>query len=375
MHKENWDDLRFVLAVARHGSVSAAARVLGVNHATVLRRIAAFEDRHGSTLFDKTPQGYSIPKERDQVIEAAQDVENAVLAVERLIEGVHAPLKGRVRVTSTDTFCATLLPDCLMDLRKTASDLQIEVITSNAHLDLARLDADVTIRPTLKLPPELRGQVVADLAFGIYATVDAPDFDFVAALAEGVDLVGDGVAVDPVDRTAKFYVGGKQARPDGGYSKGVWSKRGKLLGHVGLANRKDVRNAVEAMNAAKGWGKTTGHLRAQILYYMGENLSARADEFAARLDAMTGKRTGAGEVEAAIDRLFTWAAWADKHDGRAKGVPLRGIALAMNEPVGKIGAFASDDAPLLGGQDAALADVAGSETHRAGAAGVPRRCG
>ncbi|MDJ1017258.1 MAG: aldehyde dehydrogenase family protein [Paracoccaceae bacterium] len=154
-------------------------------------------------------------------------------------------------------------------------------------------------------------------------------------------------AVD-LDRTAKLFIGGKQARPDGGYSRAVWSPKGKLLGHAGLANRKDLRNAVEAMNAASSWGKTTGHLRAQILYYMGENLSARADEFAHRINDMTGKRGGKAEVEASIDRLFTWAAWADKHDGRAKGVPIRGIALAMNEPVGKIGAFAPDDAPLLG---------------------------
>ncbi|MXQ06630.1 aldehyde dehydrogenase family protein [Alphaproteobacteria bacterium GH1-50] len=153
---------------------------------------------------------------------------------------------------------------------------------------------------------------------------------------------------DTLDRTAKLYIGGKQARPDGGYSRAVWSPRGKLLGHVGLANRKDLRNAVEAMNAAKGWSTTTGHLRAQILYYIGENLSARADEFASRIDAMTGKRGGKAEVLASIDRLFTWAAWADKYDGRAKGVPIRGIALAMNEPVGKIGAFAADDSPLLG---------------------------
>ena len=153
---------------------------------------------------------------------------------------------------------------------------------------------------------------------------------------------------EALDRTAKLYIGGKQARPDGGYSQAVWSPKGKLLGHVGLANRKDVRNAVEAMNAAKGWSKTTGHLRAQILYYLGENLSARADEFARRINEMTGKRGGAGEVDASIDRLFTWAAWADKYDGAAKGVPLRGIALAMNEPVGKIAAFASDDSPLLG---------------------------
>ncbi|NNJ66526.1 MAG: aldehyde dehydrogenase family protein, partial [Boseongicola sp.] len=154
--------------------------------------------------------------------------------------------------------------------------------------------------------------------------------------------------VDGLDRTAKLYVGGKQARPDGGYSQAVWSPKGKLLGHAGLANRKDLRNAVDAMNAAKNWSKTTGHLRAQILYYLGENLSARSDEFARRINDMTGKRSGASEVEASIDRLFTWAAWADKYDGAAKGVPMRGIALAMNEPVGKIAAFASDDAPLLG---------------------------
>ena len=158
---------------------------------------------------------------------------------------------------------------------------------------------------------------------------------------------GDGASLDAVDRTAKFYVGGKQARPDGGYSKAIWSPRGKRVGEVGVANRKDVRNAVEAMNGAASWGKTTGHLRAQILYYMGENLAARAAEFAGRIDAMTGKRSGSGEVEAAIDRLFTWAAWADKHDGRAKSVPIRGIALAMNEPTGKIAAFAPDASPLL----------------------------
>ncbi len=151
-----------------------------------------------------------------------------------------------------------------------------------------------------------------------------------------------------MDRTSKLYIGGKQARPDGGYSQAIWSPKGTLLGHASHANRKDLRNAVEAMNAAKGWSKTTGHLRAQILYYLGENLSARADEFASRINEMTGKRQGRREVEASIDRLFTWAAWADKFDGRAKGVPMRGIALAMNEAVGKVGAFAPDDAPLLG---------------------------
>ncbi|HHC28990.1 MAG TPA: aldehyde dehydrogenase family protein, partial [Rhodobacterales bacterium] len=124
--------------------------------------------------------------------------------------------------------------------------------------------------------------------------------------------------VDALDRTAKFYIGGKQARPDGGYSRAIWSPKGKLLGHAGLANRKDIRNAVEAARGASGWAKSTAHLRAQILFYIGENLSARADEFAERIDAMTGKRDGALEVEKSVDRLFTWAAWADKYDRSEK---------------------------------------------------------
>ncbi|CAM3770929.1 aldehyde dehydrogenase family protein [Phaeobacter inhibens] len=159
---------------------------------------------------------------------------------------------------------------------------------------------------------------------------------------------GEGAPVDAVDRTAKLYVGGKQSRPDGGYSKAVHAKSGALLGHVGLGNRKDVRNAVEAAAGAKAWSKTTGHLRAQILYYIGENLSARASEFADRIDRMTGKSQGAQEVEASIQRLFTAAAWADKYDGQAHGVPIRGVALAMKEPVGVIGALCADEAPLLG---------------------------
>lgn len=155
---------------------------------------------------------------------------------------------------------------------------------------------------------------------------------------------------DPLDRTAKLYVGGKQARPDGGYVQAIYGPRGRLVGHVGLGNRKDIRNAVEAAHKAAGWAKATGHLRAQILYYIAENLSARTGEFSDRLKTMTGRqdKSARDEVEAAIARLFTYAAWADKYDGTAKGVPLRGVALAMNAPVGVIGAICPDEAPLLG---------------------------
>ena len=150
-----------------------------------------------------------------------------------------------------------------------------------------------------------------------------------------------------IDRTAKLFVGGKQARPDGGYSRAVWSPKGKLLGHAALGNRKDIRNAVEAAHAAKGWAKTTAHARAQILYYMAENLSARAEEFARRLKDLTGT-AGEAEVSAAIDTLFTYAAWADKYDGAVKSVPIRSVAVAMNEPCGVIAALCPDNAPLLG---------------------------
>lgn len=161
-------------------------------------------------------------------------------------------------------------------------------------------------------------------------------------------LQGSGAPEDGIDRTAKLYIGGKQTRPDSGYSTPIWAKNGALLGHAPNASRKDVRNAVEAAHAAKGWSNTTGHLRAQILYFIGENLAARAGEFASRLDHMQGGRSGAKEVEAAIQTLFTYAAWADKYDGQIHGVPIRGVALAMKEPVGVIGALCPDTAPLAG---------------------------
>ncbi|MEM1353149.1 MAG: aldehyde dehydrogenase family protein, partial [Pseudomonadota bacterium] len=168
------------------------------------------------------------------------------------------------------------------------------------------------------------------------------------ALKDLTAFQGNGAPADAIDRTAKLYIGGKQARPDGGYTRPVWSKSGALLGHAPLANRKDVRNAVEAAHAAKGWVKTTGHLKAQILYYIAENLAARGQEFAARINALTGSKSGSKEVDCTIDCLFTYAAWADKYDGQVHDVPIRGVALAMKEPVGIIAAICPNEAPLLG---------------------------
>jgi aldehyde dehydrogenase (NAD+) len=161
-------------------------------------------------------------------------------------------------------------------------------------------------------------------------------------------MSGSGAPASGIDRTAKLYIGGKQSRPDSGYSTPVWAKNGSLLGHIPNASRKDLRNAVEAAQAAAGWGKTTGHLRAQILYFIAENLAARGSEFAQRLNTMQGGTSGVNEVEAAVQSLFTAAAWADKYDGQIHDVPIRGVALAVKEPVGVIAALCPAAAPLLG---------------------------
>jgi len=152
-----------------------------------------------------------------------------------------------------------------------------------------------------------------------------------------------------VDRTAKLYIGGKQARPDGDASLSVTGHGGRVVGEVGRGNRKDVRNAVEAARKALGgWATRTAHNRAQILFYLAENLEARHAELAVRLAAFSGDPADAdAEVAATVDRLFAYAAWADKWDGRVHATPLRNVTLAMHEPVGVVGVVCPDERPLL----------------------------
>jgi aldehyde dehydrogenase (NAD+) len=151
-----------------------------------------------------------------------------------------------------------------------------------------------------------------------------------------------------IDRTVKLYIGGKQARPDSGYSMEVHGAKGELLGEAPLGNRKDIRNAVEAARKATGWGKMTAHGRAQVLYYMAENLSLRRDEIARRLAAVVGEEQAGREVNLGIERIFTYAAWADKFDGAVHSPPFRTISIAMKEAVGTVGIVCPNDAPLLG---------------------------
>ncbi|TKA95566.1 aldehyde dehydrogenase family protein [Cereibacter changlensis] len=157
-----------------------------------------------------------------------------------------------------------------------------------------------------------------------------------------------GLPATAVDRTAKLYIGGKQARPDSGYSYAVAGPQGSV-GLAPLGSRKDIRNAVEAAHAAKGWGAQTGHNRAQVLYYLAENLSARATEFEERLRSFGQSGSAArAEVETSIRRIFWYAAQSDKFDGAVQSTKSAHVTLAMNEPLGVMGILCPSAQPLLG---------------------------
>jgi len=150
-----------------------------------------------------------------------------------------------------------------------------------------------------------------------------------------------------IDRTVKNYIGGKQARPDSGYSYPVYGRDGRLVGEAPLGSRKDIRNAVEAARAAGKWAKMTAHGRAQVLYFVAENLVQRRAELIAKLAEFVGPEQAEVEVDQSVERTFTYAAWADKFEGTVHNPPARMVTLAMKEAVGTIGILAPDEAPLL----------------------------
>jgi aldehyde dehydrogenase (NAD+) len=180
------------------------------------------------------------------------------------------------------------------------------------------LDLEVWARPTPTFPPALNSRSGAN-------------------------------GLPPLDRTAKLYIGGAQKRPDGNYSRPILDPGGHEIGQVGEGNRKDIRDAVEAAHKAKGWADLSPHHRAQILYYIAENLAVRNDEFAHRLARMTGCSADDAqrEVELSIDRLFTYAAWSDKFGGTVQETTLHGLVAATHDYLGVIGIACPDEHPLL----------------------------
>lgn len=170
MHNDNWDDLKFVLCVAETGSVSGAARVLGVNHATVLRRVAGFEEAHGTQVFERSQQGYRLRPDRADVIEAAREAAQALGRVSHLLRGDAAGAGDLLRLTSTDSFCTDVLARGMGRITEVMAPHRVCLMSSNAHLDMGRLQADVTVRPSRHRPEDMAGEAAAELGFAAYAT-------------------------------------------------------------------------------------------------------------------------------------------------------------------------------------------------------------
>lgn len=148
--------------------MSAAARNLGVNHATVLRRVSAFETQYGGAVFDKSANGYRLLPGKDAVVQAIKEVERSVLTVERLMMGANPLLSGVVRISSTDTICQYVLADVLPVLKAEFPQLQIELLSNNNHLNYARMEADLFVRPAMTVPEELIAEPVKPLIFRAY---------------------------------------------------------------------------------------------------------------------------------------------------------------------------------------------------------------
>jgi DNA-binding transcriptional LysR family regulator len=170
MVKLQWDDLRYILAVANHGSLARAARSLGVNHTTVLRRVDTFEKQLGLRLFERLPTGYVLTAGGEELVAAARNIDESVTTLQRRLAGQDLRLTGTVRVTTTDTLMGSILPEILAEFRQSHAGIRIEIAVSNLMLNLTRRDADVAIRPVKNPPQTLVGRRVARIAFAIYGS-------------------------------------------------------------------------------------------------------------------------------------------------------------------------------------------------------------
>ncbi len=170
MHRLDWSDLQYILAVANNGSLAAAARALKVNHSTVQRRVTSFEALQQVTVFDRRPDGYKLTLEGQQLLEAARAVEQAVWGLERKISGTDLKLEGTIRLTTTDTLLHTVVGKPLALFHRKYPDIVMDVSVTNSILSLTRRDADVAIRPAQSKPGPLVGDYLGDLHFAIYAS-------------------------------------------------------------------------------------------------------------------------------------------------------------------------------------------------------------
>lgn len=168
----NWDDLRVFLAVARAGSLSGAARALGVNHSTVFRRVGAFEAELGARLFERLPSGYVLTPAGEEMREAAFRIEEQIAELDRRVSGQDLRLSGMIRITTVDMLALGVLPGHLAGFRAAYPGITLDVVVSNIALDLTRREADIALRVGNAPPEMLVGRRVGRIAFAAYCSAD-----------------------------------------------------------------------------------------------------------------------------------------------------------------------------------------------------------
>jgi DNA-binding transcriptional LysR family regulator len=165
-----WDDFRYVLAIAREGGLAGAARVLAVNHSTVFRRLGALEAELGVALFERLPGGYRPTEPGERLVRAAERVEAEALAAERELTGRDARLTGRMRVTCSETLAYRLLTAELARFAELHPGIVVELAIDNRQLDLSRREADVALRATRPAQGDLFGRKLATMAWAVYGS-------------------------------------------------------------------------------------------------------------------------------------------------------------------------------------------------------------
>jgi DNA-binding transcriptional LysR family regulator len=170
MRDLDWDDLQFFLAVSERGSISGAAKLLNVNHSTVLRRLANLEKRLGARLFDRLPDGYEMTAQGEELRNQLRGIREQIENTQRSLRGRDLSLSGAIRITTTDTLMHGLLMPYLAEFRALNPAIQIDMVVNNGFFSLTRREADVAVRPSNVVPENLVGRRVGRLRTAIYAS-------------------------------------------------------------------------------------------------------------------------------------------------------------------------------------------------------------
>jgi DNA-binding transcriptional LysR family regulator len=172
MHRMDWDNLRFFLAVARKGSIRAASASLSVNHTTVSRRITSFEKNLGVRLFERLPTGYVLTAAGEEMMKSAQHIEDEVVKLDRQVIGRDAQLNGSLRVTMPIVLASHLLMPDIAAFTKIYPNISLDLAFSDEEFNLRKREADVAIRLTPNPPEYLVGRQILHPAKAIYASRD-----------------------------------------------------------------------------------------------------------------------------------------------------------------------------------------------------------